>query len=82
MVLVAAAALAATLTGTVMTMLPTAAPVAMTQLLMFNAPAPGQPLNVPPVAVIAPLVVMPVGSVSARVIGAVVAAPLTAIVMV
>ena len=76
------AAPAATVTGTVITILPTTAPVETTQLLMFGEPAAGQPVKVPPVNVIGPLVVTPVGKVSAIVIGAVVELPDTAIVMV
>ena len=81
-VFVPAVAVAATLMGTLITMLPTGVPAAITQLLMFTAPAAGQALSEPPVAVITPLVVMPVGKASARVIGVVVALPDTAIVMV
>jgi hypothetical protein len=77
-----AAPLAATLTGTVTTMLPVAAPAAIEQPARLVAPDAGQPLNVPPVAVIAPLVVMPAGSVSAMVIAAVVGPLATAIVIV
>ena len=73
---------AATVTGTVITILPTAAPVETTQLLIFGEPAAGHPVKVPPVNVIGPLVVMPVGNVSAIVIGAVVGLPDTAMVMV
>ncbi len=76
------AAEAATVTGTVMMMLPVAAPAAIEQLAKLVAPAAGQPLIVPPVAVIAPLVVMPLGNVSAIVIAAVVGPFATAIVMV
>ena len=81
-VFVPAVAAAETFMGTVITTLPTGTPAAITQLLMFTAPAAGQALSEPPVAVIAPLVVMPVGKASAKVIGAVVALPDTAIVMV
>ena len=77
-----AAPLAATLTGTVTTMLPVAAPEAMEQPARLVAPVAGQPLKVPPVAVIAPLVVMPAGSVSAMLIAAVVGPLATAIVIV
>ena len=73
---------AATLTGTLMTMLPVATPAAMEQPARLVAPAAGQPLMVPPVAVIAPLVVMPAGSASAIVIAAVVGPLATAMVMV
>ena len=75
-------AAAATLTGTVITMLPLAAPAAIEQPARLVAPSAGQPLKVPPVAVIAPLVVMPAGSASATVIAAVVGPLATAIVMV
>ena len=57
-------------------------PAAIEQLAKLVAPAAGQPLIVPPVAVIAPLVVMPLGNVSAIVIAAVVGPFATAIVMV
>ena len=76
------AAVAATLTGTVITILPFAAPAAIEQPVKLVAPAAGQPLSVPPVAVIAPLVVMPAGSASAKVMAAVVGPLVTAIVMV
>ena len=72
---------AATLTGTVITILPVAAPAAIEQPLKLVAPAAGQPLKVPPVALIAPLVVMPAGSASATVIFAVVGPLATAMVM-
>jgi hypothetical protein len=76
------AAEAATVTGTVMTMLPVAAADAIEHPARLVAPDAGQPLKVPPVAVIAPLVVMPLGRVSAIVIAAVVGPFATAIVMV
>jgi hypothetical protein len=76
------AAEAATVTGTVTTMLPVAAPAAIEQPAKLVAPEAGQPLIVPPVAVIAPLVVMPLGKVSAIVIAAVVGPFATAIVIV
>jgi hypothetical protein len=75
------AVVAATLTGTVMTIGP-AAPAAIEQPLKLVAPLAGQPLKVPPVAVIAPLVVMPVGKLSAIVVAAVVGPLATAMVMV
>jgi hypothetical protein len=72
---------AATSTGTVMTMLPMAAPVAMVQPARL-LPLLGQPLSVPPVADIAVAFnVIPVGNMSDSVIGAVVALPDTAMVM-
>ena len=76
------AAEAATVTGTVTTMLPVAAPAAIEQPVRLVAPEAGQPLKVPPVALIAPLVVMPLGKVSAIVIAAVVGPFATAIVIV
>ena len=76
------AALAATLTGTVMTMLPVAAPDAIEHPAKLLAPVAGQPLKVPPVAAITPLVVMPTGKASAIVMAAVVGPFATAIVMV
>ena len=66
-------AVAATVTGTVMTMLPIAEPAAIEQPVKLVAPGPGQPLKVPPVIPIAPLVVIPVGKLSATLIAAVVA---------
>lgn len=75
------AAEAATVTGTVTTMLPVAAPAAIEQPAKLVAPDAGQPLMVPPVAVIAPLVLMPAGKVSAIVIAAVVGPFATAIVI-
>jgi hypothetical protein len=79
--------LAATLTGTVMTMLPVATPDAMehpARLLAPAAPAviqlPG--VNVPPLTLMPALVVMPAGKVSAIVIAAVVGPLATPIVIV
>ena len=69
-------------TGTVMTILPIAAPGAIEQPARLDAPALGQPLKTPPVAVILPLVVIPVGSTSASEIAAVVALLATAMFMV
>jgi hypothetical protein len=63
-------------------MLPVAAPAAIEQPVRLVAPEAGQPLKVPPVALIAPLVVMPLGKVSAIVIAAVVGPFATAIVIV
>lgn len=76
------AAVNATLTGTVITILPVAAPAAIEQPARLVAPDAGQPLNVPPVAVIVPLVVIPVGKASAMVVAAVVGPFATAMVMV
>jgi hypothetical protein len=73
---------AATLTGTVITMLPVAAPKAIEQPTRFDAPDTGHPLKVPPVALITPLVVIPLGSASATVIAAVVGPFAIAIVIV
>ena len=75
-----APALAATVTGTVMTIGPDV-PAAIEQPAKLVAPAAGQPLKVPPVAVMVPLVVMPAGKVSATVIAAVVGPLATAMVM-
>ena len=72
---------APTVTGTVITMLPVAAPAAIEQPVVLVAPAAGQPLKVPPVAVINPLVTMPVGKLSANVIAAVVGPLATAMLM-
>jgi hypothetical protein len=58
--------------GTVTVMVPVAAPDAITQLVKLVAPAAGHPLKVPPVAVMAPLVFMPAGKVSLKVMSAVV----------
>jgi hypothetical protein len=65
-------------TGTVTTMLPMAAPAAMVQPAKL-LPVVGQPVIVPPVIVGAPVNVIPVGKRSVRLIGAVVAAIVTAI---
>ena len=73
------AAVDAIVTGTVISILPLATPVAILQPLRLLAPVAGQPDIVPPVAVIAPLVVIPVGKVSAIVMGAVVGPLLTVI---
>ena len=73
---------AATVTGTVITMLPVTAPAAIEQPARLVAPLAGQPLKVPPVALIAPLVVMPAGRASAMVMAAVVGPLATAIVIV
>jgi hypothetical protein len=75
-------AAAATLTGTVMMMVPVAAPAAIEQPVRLVAPVAGQPLKVPPVAVIAPLVVMPAGNASAMVMAWVVGPFATAMLMV
>jgi hypothetical protein len=72
---------AATFTGTVITTGPLV-PAAIEQPLKLVAPLAGQPLKVPPVAVIAPLVVMPLGKLSLTVIGAVVGPLATLIVIV
>jgi hypothetical protein len=82
-----AAPLAATLIGTVTTMLPVAAPDAMehpARLLAPAAPAVVQlpAVNVPPLTLMPALVVMPLGKVSASVIAAVVGPLATAIVIV
>jgi hypothetical protein len=76
-------AAAATSTGTVMTMLPIAAPVAMVQPAKVFAPTRLGAAHVkePPVAVGTPLNVMPVGKMSDKLIGAVVALAATAMVM-
>ena len=75
-------ALAATATGTVMMMSPVTAPAAMVQPTKLAAPVAGHPLKVPPVATMAPLVVMPLGNTSATVMGAVVGPLATLILMV
>ena len=76
------AAFAATATGTVMMMLPVAAPAAIVQPVSVLAPLPGHPESVPPVAVIAPLVVTPAGSASLTLIAAVLGPLATLIVIV
>ncbi len=76
-------AVASIVMGTVTTMLPIAAPAAMLQPARVLVPAmtvPGH-VNVPPVAVGTPLKVIPVGKTSVSAIGAVVAAPDTAMVI-
>ena len=75
------AAFAATATGTVITTGPLV-PEAIEQPARLVAPLPGQPESVPPVAVIAPLVVTPAGNVSLTLIAAVVGPFATAIVIV
>ena len=79
-VLVAVVAVAATLTGTVMT-IGLVAPVAIEQPANV-LPVAGQPVMVPPVAVGTALNVMPVGKMSANVATAVVGPLAIAIVMV
>ena len=74
-------AAADTLMGTVMTIGPTA-PVAIAQPVKVTLPLAGQPLSVPPVAVIPELVLIPDGKVSVMLIGAVVGPLATAILIV
>ena len=78
--LVAVVAVEATFTGTVITIGPEV-PAAIEQPVRLP-PVDGQPVIVPPVAVGAPLKVMPAGKVSANVIAAVVGPFATAMVMV
>ena len=75
------AALAATATGTVITIVPLATPATILQPAKLVAPEAGQELITPPVAVITPLVVMPVGRASLIVKSAVVGPLLRVIVI-
>ena len=75
------AAFAATATGTVITTGPLV-PEATVQPARLVAPLAGQPLKVPPVAVIAPLVLTPAGNTSLTLIAAVVGPLATLIVIV
>ena len=75
------ATLEPTATGTVMTILPLATPATILQPAKLVAPDAGQELIVAPVAVITPLVIMPVGSVSLIVKSAVVGPSIRAIVI-
>ena len=70
-----------TLTGIVTITVPVAAPLLITQPAILLAPDAGQPFKEPPVAVITPLVVMPVGNVSVKIKSAVVGPSLMAIVI-